>query len=508
MIMHQFTFFYWLLAYVGFFKLTGALPAGSASQSLSEPQTVPPGTPPGLRGDESLLGVTGAKIDAANSALVSTYDEAPGQQAAGDLGFYFDFTKLQNPQPIRGGKGGTDPGPRKFLTPGSITRSFRLLIYQLGNYRYDAINSDLFVPPGTDTGDVANAKWPMGLSHNRLGLQGAGWARQQNIGLLPAAKAMAGVDMRLTPHSRRELHWHKANEWALILNGSVRVQAVNEDGQTFVDDLNTGDVWFFPSGVPHSVQAFDEGTEFLLVFDDGTFSEDNTFLASELFARTPKEVLAKDLSTDVSELKNIPTGQLWIFPGIRAPDEISQQNVTGPAGFLPLNQSYTYHFSNQKPYEVEGGSVKIIDPTTFPIADMFSAALVTIKPGALREIHWHTTSDEWSFFISGEARMTLFQAPESSRTFDFQAGDVAYIPYPESHYIENVGDTDVVVLEVLQAPKFTDISMRQWISLTPNQIIKDTLNLTDEVLSTLGKDKKFVIAGSQNLTETNFTRTG
>lgn len=348
----------------------------------------------------------------------------------------------------------------------------------------------------------------MGLSHNRLGLKGAGWARQQNLAVLPAAKEMAGVDMRLSPHAYRELHWHKANEWALILNGSVRVQAVNEDGQTFVDDLNTGDVWFFPSGIPHSIQAFDQGTEFLLVFDDGNFSEDNTFLASELFARTPKEVLAKDLATDISALDNIPDGQLWIFPGMRAPDDIKEQNITGPAGFAPLNQSYSYHFSDQKPYEVAGGSVKIIDPTTFPIANMFSAALVTVKPGALREIHWHPTSDEWSFFIAGSARMTVFQAPESSRTFDFQAGDVAYIPFPASHYVENVGADDVVFLEVLQAPKFTDISVRQWISLTPNQIVKDTLKLSDGVLSKLGKDKPFVVVGSTNLTETNFTQAG
>lgn len=41
------------------------------------------------------------------------------------------------------------------------------------------------------------------------------------------------------------------------------------------------------SGVPHSLQALDGGVEFLLVFDDGSFSEDSTFLATELFARNP-----------------------------------------------------------------------------------------------------------------------------------------------------------------------------------------------------------------------------
>lgn len=41
------------------------------------------------------------------------------------------------------------------------------------------------------------------------------------------------------------------------------------------------------SGVPHSIQALDNGTEFLLVFDDGSFSEDNTFLATEVFLHNP-----------------------------------------------------------------------------------------------------------------------------------------------------------------------------------------------------------------------------
>ena len=300
----------------------------------------------------------------------------------------------------------------------------------------------------------------MGLSHNRLGLKGAGWARQQNIAVLPDATAMAGVDMRLSPHAYRELHWHKANEWSYIMKGSVRISANNQNGETMTDDLNAGDVWFFPAGVPHSIQALDEGTEFLLIFDDGSFSEDNTFLASELFERNPKSTLAKNFKTDISSFANLPSGQLYIFPGTPAPKNISAQTIIGPAGALPNKESYSYHFSQQEPYIVPGGSVKIIDPTTFPVASMFSVALLNIEPGAMRELHWHPTSDEWNFFIAGSARITVFQAPESSRTFDYEAGSVGYIPVAASHYIENTGTENLVLLEVLQAPKFTGKFMR------------------------------------------------
>jgi oxalate decarboxylase family bicupin protein len=316
---------------------------------------------------------------------------------------------------------------------------------------------------------------------------------------------MAGVNMRLSPNAYRELHWHKDAEWALMLNGSVRIQAVNEDGETFIDDVTAGDVWFFPEGVPHSIQAFDDGCEFLLVFNSGDFSEDNTFLLSELMERTPETVVAKNFRTSVDTFSKLPDGQLWIFPGTPAPTDIKEQNVTGPAGSISTTQSYSYHFSKQEPYKVPGGSIKVLDPSTFPIASTFSAALITVEPGAMREMHWHTTSDEWTYFISGSARLTVYQAPASSRTFDFSAGDVGYVPVPNAHYLENTGNDTLVFLEVLQAKRYSDISVNQWLGLTPKQVVKDHLNVDDGFLKTLSKTKQFIVQGNKDLTTTNFT---
>lgn len=317
---------------------------------------------------------------------------------------------------------------------------------------------------------------------------------------------MAGVDMRLSPHAYRELHWHQANEWSLVLNGSVRLTAVNDQGQTFTDDLVAGDVWFFPSGQPHSIQAKEDGVEFLLIFNDGAFSEDGTSLISEMFERMPREVLAKNFRTDVSSFDDLPDGELYIFPGTPAPENIEETRVVGPAGEIPKNLTYSYHFSQQAPFEVPGGSVKIIDSASFPIASDFAAALVTVNPGAMREIHWHPTSDEWNYFIAGKARLTIFAAPEASRTFDFSAGDVGYIPATQAHYIENVGDEPVQFIEMLLAPRFTDISVNQWLGLTPKQTVRDHIKLPDSVINNLPKVKSYLLPGmGYNNTRTNFT---
>ncbi|KAF2642529.1 Bicupin, oxalate decarboxylase/oxidase [Massarina eburnea CBS 473.64] len=476
----------------------GAIPAPHAQRPAAlklhvrdDSDSGPPGASGSLRGSQDLVGYTdGEQIPKPETVIPpSEFELAPGQSEDKDLGLYIDLANVKNPQPIRGGTTGpTDPGPRTSA--------------------YDRLNSDLYIPPSTDSGDVDNAKWPFGLSHNRHGLAGAGWARQQNTGQLPIATDMAGVNMRLNPNAYREMHWHKAGEWALMLNGSVRVQVVNDDGETFVDDVTEGDVWFFPAGIPHSIQAFDDGCEFLLVFDTGDFSEDETFLVSELMERMPSEVVAKNFRTSVENVSKdkLPDGQLWIFPGTQAPDDIEKQNVTGPAGVVSKKNAYTYHFSQQEPYRVPGGTVKIVDPLTFPIAKGFSAALVTMEPGALREMHWHTTSDEWNYFIEGSARLTVYQAPASSRTFDFTAGDVGYIPVPNAHYIENTGNTTLVFLEVLQADHYSDVSVNQWLGLTPRQIVKDHLpNVPDSVLDNLPKVKPLLIPGNKDLTTTNFT---
>src|SRR5262249_39442614 len=77
-----------------------------------------------------------------------------------------------------------------------------------------------------------------------------------------------------------------------------------------------GDLWYFPAGIPHSIQGLEpDGCEFLLVFDDGSFSEDNTFLISDWFKHVPSDVLAKNFGVPASSFANTPDpSELYIFP--------------------------------------------------------------------------------------------------------------------------------------------------------------------------------------------------
>ena len=177
------------------------------------------------------------------------------------------------PQPQRPGHGGNVPGPR------NLTR--------------DRQNPDLLVPPSTDHGTLPNLRFSFPDAHMRL--TSGGWTRQVTARELAVSKDIAGVEMRLNAGSVRELHWHKQAEWAYMLYGTARITAIDPQGQNFVDDVGVGDLWYFPSGVPHSIQGLNpDGCEFLLVFDDGNFSENEKLLLDALHQLTT--VLESDLT--------------------------------------------------------------------------------------------------------------------------------------------------------------------------------------------------------------------
>src|SRR5277367_2749459 len=135
-------------------------------------------------------------------------------------------------------------------------------------------------PPPTDHGDVVPLWYSFDLVKKRV--EEGGWTHEVTERVLPSSRDIAGVNMRLTAGSYRELHWHTADEWAYVLYGSARVTVMNPDGTMFIGDVGEGDLWIFPAGFPHSIQGLGpDGTEFLLVFNQGNFSEDGTMLVSE-----------------------------------------------------------------------------------------------------------------------------------------------------------------------------------------------------------------------------------
>jgi oxalate decarboxylase len=378
------------------------------------------------------------------------------------------------PEPVRGDLGAPILGPR--------------------NLPLERENPNLLAPPATDAGTIPNLKFSFAAARNRL-LTG-GWAREVTVRELPVATQLASVNMRLKPGGIREMHWHKEAEWAFMLAGGARVTAVDAQGRNFIDDIGVGDIWNFPTGIPHSIQGLEEGCEFLLVFDDGNFSENETFLLTDWFAHTPREVLAQNFSVPEAAFANLPKDidhTRYIFQG-KVPGPLAADAVPSPAGVVPV--SYSHRLSAQEPIKLAGGQARIVDSTNFPAATTIAAALVDVEPGGLRELHWHPNTDEWQYYLSGRGRMTVFASSGKARTFDYQAGDVGYIPFAMGHYVQNTGEETLRFLEMFRSSYFADISLNQWMALTPPELVQPHLNLDEQTMAALRKEKP-VIVGPQ-----------
>ncbi|WP_051289983.1 oxalate decarboxylase family bicupin [Paenibacillus massiliensis] len=369
------------------------------------------------------------------------------------------------PQPIRkDGAGGLDLGPRDVLR--------------------DLQNPDMLVPPATDAGLLPNLR--MSFSDTHMQLNHGGWSREITVRDLPIATTLAGVNMSLTPGGVRELHWHQQSEWAYMIWGTARVTSVDQNGRNFIADVGPGDLWFFPKGLPHSIQGLEEGCEFLLVFDDGSFSDLNTLSISDWFAHTPAEILSANFGVPETAFDGRPDEQVYIFQDT-VPGPISSEAISSPYGTVPL--SFTYRLLEQTPIITPGGSVRIVDSTNFPASTTVAAALVEILPGAMRELHWHPNADEWQYYLTGQGRMTVFGGNGTARTFDVRAGDVGYVPVAMGHYVQNTGTDTLWFLEIFRSDRFEDVSLNQWMALTPKQLVQDNIHASPELMDALRKEK-------------------
>ncbi|MGB2592321.1 MAG: cupin domain-containing protein [Candidatus Acidiferrum sp.] len=360
------------------------------------------------------------------------------------------------------------------------------------NAALDAANPSASHPVPTDAGGVPTFKYPFSFAHKRF--QEGGWSREVTARELSVAKTLAGVDMRLTAGGVRELHWHSAAEWAYMLYGNARITCIDADGKSFVTDVKKGDLWYFPPGIPHSIQGLaPDGTEFLLVFDDGNFSEYETVLLTDWMAHTPPDVLAKNFGVAPSALAKMPTREKFIFqtdvPGPLADD---QRIAAGTLGASPVDFAFR---TAQHPAAIplKSGEVRIIDSSTFKIATTVAAAIVTVKPGGMRELHWHPNADEWQFYISGKARMTVFTTGGRARTMDFEMGDVGYIQKTLPHYVENTGTTDLRFLEMFRSSYYQDLALSEWLTHTPPELVSAHLNLDKATLDFFPKNKPVIV---------------
>ena len=339
-------------------------------------------------------------------------------------------------------------------------------------------------PPPLAGSELPSFRFP--LANAKTKITAGGTAKEANVSGFPVSEKIAGVYMTLEPGAVRELHWHaNAAEWAYVIDGNCRVTTIDPLGQWEIVDFGPGDIWYFPRGHGHSIQGLGPGgCTFVLVFDNGYFSEFGTFSITDWLGHTPPEVLAKNFKVPVSTFADFPKSEVYIAVG-PVPAPLPANPASGTQSDPPL--SHRYRLLAQVPEVFEGGSMRIASMAEFPISSTMTGALLVIHPGGMRELHWHPNAAEWQLYLKGTGRMTVFGSGGRARTDQFGPLDVGYVPRGFGHYIENTGDTDLVVLIVLNNATYQSISISAWMAANPGLLLSTNFGVPESVFAKFPK---------------------
>jgi len=328
----------------------------------------------------------------------------------------------------------------------------------------------------------------------RLGPGGV--TRGASVKQFPASQGLAGVSMRLAPGGMREMHWHaNAAEWAYVVSGSCRTTILDPDGGSAIDTFGPGDVWYFPRGWGHSIQGLGpDECHFILIFDNGDFSEDHTFSVTDWLAHTPAAALAQNLGLSAADRAGLPHGEAYFALG-PVPDDRSPD--AAPRARPELTSRHRYPLHAQEPRRVPGGGTqRTVTVDEFPLSTTMAGSVLEIEPGAMRELHWHPNADEWQYYLAGSAEMAVFLAEGHVVVETFDAGDVGYAPMGSGHYIRNTGPGILRVLIGFNNGRYQANDLSAWLGSNPPDVLATNLGVPRPVAEALTRHRGFLIPGA------------
>jgi oxalate decarboxylase len=337
-------------------------------------------------------------------------------------------------------------------------------------------------PEETHSEPLENFKFDI---ENQKGWVGeAGSAKEATVAEFPVSQSIAGVSMRLQPGAIRELHWHAlAAEWAYVLDGRCRTTVISPNGQAEVSEFEPGETWYFPRGHGHAIQGLGPGEcHFLLGFDNGHFSEFGTFSITDWISHTSPHILSRNLGLPESAFAQFPKKEVYIGPG-KLPAHVLEE--VRNADLEPSQAAHKFRLDKQTPHVLEGGEERIVSSKEFPIQTTLTAVKMDLKPGALREMHWHPHADEWQYYVKGGARVTIFGSHGRVRTEEFKPGQVAFIKQGYGHYIEQTGDAPTQLLILFNSGVYEEISLSAWLGGNPASLLGDNFGISKELVDRL-----------------------
>jgi oxalate decarboxylase len=321
---------------------------------------------------------------------------------------------------------------------------------------------------------------------------GGSYGKEATVEQLPISKGIAGVSMKLEPGAMRELHWHAtAAEWAFVIEGRVRTTVISPEGSSETNDFEPGDIWYFPRGHGHMLECLgNKPCHFILIFDNGYFSEFGTFSITDWLGHTPKALLSKNLGLPESAFEGFPDHEVYFARGAIPPEK---QAPPLQGGLRTTHETHKFRMLAQEPHSIhKGGREWRVGADRFPISQTVTGVILDLEPGGLRELHWHPTSDEWQYIIEGQVSVTLFGSHGRYRTETLNKGDVGYIPQGYGHSIENIGKGVCRILIGFNTGHYEAIDLSEWLAGNPVDVLATNFSKPAALMEKLPHNRVFI----------------
>ena len=341
------------------------------------------------------------------------------------------------------------------------------------------------------TGDAM--KFTASLDGGPIKATSGGWARDITTRSLPIATGIAGAHLFLNPGGIREMHWHDSAEWAYILAGHCQVTVVDPEGETEVANYGPGDLWYFPKGHSHAIQALgSEPCHAVLAFDDGLYAEHGTFGLSDWISRLDTGMVAQVTGLSKESLAQLPPAEVYIRQG-----EIIARDSPQARALQVLNRKRTHRYqlmAQQPRVKSAMGTIHVASAKEYPISTTLTGIVTRLKAGAMHEPHWHPHANEWHYVAKGKVRVTLFAMDKRQVTAEMSPGECAYIPRNCGHAIQNIGTVDCELVGVLDSPRYEEATLSDWIKRAPRHVLANNLGLPVNAFTSDRNGKAAIIA--------------
>src|SRR5579859_1101232 len=142
--------------------------------------------------------------------------------------------------------------------------------------------------------------------------------------------------------------------------------------------------------------------------------------------------------------------------------------------------SLKFDIEAQTHWKGEAGSANEATVAEFPISQSIAGVSMRLKPGAIRELHWHALAAEWAYMLEGRCRATVIAPNGQSEITDFGPGDTWYFPRGHGHLLQGLGPNECHFLLGFDNGHFSEFgtfSITDWIANTPPEVVARTLGI-------------------------------